>query len=68
MYIYGKYHVRYTVNSIKVALPKALTVNYERAKDDGLLLVFNPKLRNMLAKHLRGHIGNLRWQIYLLQR
>ena len=34
----------YTANSIKVVLPKALTVNYERARDDGLLLVFTPKL------------------------
>ena len=57
-----------TANSIKVVLPKARTVNHERAMDGGLLLIFTPKLGIMSMKHLRGHIGNLRWQIYLLQR
>ena len=58
----------FTANSIKVVLPKALTVNYECTRDDGLLLIFTPKLGIMSAKHLRDHIGNLRRQIYLLQR
>ena len=42
----------YTANSIKVVLPEALTVNYERARDDGLLLIFTPKLGIMSTKHL----------------
>ena len=33
-----------TANSIKVVLPKALTVNYERTRDDGLWLIFTSKL------------------------
>ena len=57
-----------TANSIKVVLPKASTVNYERARDDGLLLIFTPKLGIVSLKHLRDHIGNLRRQIYLLER
>ena len=57
-----------TANSIKIVLPQALTVNYERARDDGLLLIFTPKLGIMSGQHLRGHIGNLRWPIYFLQR
>ena len=39
-------------NSMKVALPKVLTVNYERARDDGLLLIFTYKLGIISAKHL----------------
>ena len=30
----------FTANSVKVVLPKARTVNHERARDDGLLLIF----------------------------
>ena len=30
----------YTANLIKVVLPKPYTVNYEHARDDGLLLIF----------------------------
>ena len=29
----------YTANSIKVVFQKVLTVNYERARDDGLLFI-----------------------------
>ena len=29
----------YTPNSVKVVFLKALTVNYERARDDGLLFI-----------------------------
>ena len=57
----------YTANSIKVFLPKAWTVGYERAEDDGLLLIFTPKLGIMSTKHLGGHIGNLWRLIYLLK-
>ena len=32
--------VVYTTNSIKVVFPKAKTVNYECARDDGLLFIF----------------------------
>ena len=57
----------YTANSIMVVLPKARTVNYERSRDDGLLLIFTPKLGMMLAKRLPGHTGNSRRQVYLVQ-
>ena len=36
-------HTMYTANSVKVVLQKAYTVNYERARDDGLLLIFTSK-------------------------
>ena len=32
-------HKVYTADSIKVVFPKAKTVNYERASDDGLWLI-----------------------------
>ena len=38
-----------TANSIKVVLPKALTVSYERARDDGLLFIFTSILGMMSA-------------------
>ena len=57
-----------TANSIKVVLPKAWTVDWERARDDGLLLIFTAKLGIMSTKILRGHIGNLQRQMYLLLR
>ena len=53
---------------MKAVLPKARTADYERARDNGLLLIFTPKLRIMSKKHLGGHIGNLQRQIPLLQR
>ena len=56
-----------TANSIKVVLPKADTVNYERTRDDGLLLIFTSKLGIVSYKPHREHIGNLLRQIYLLQ-
>ena len=64
----GRRLTSYTANSIKVVLSKPLIVNYERSRDDGLLLIFPFKHGIMSAKHLRGHMGNLRRQIYLLQR
>ena len=38
---------KYTANSIKVVFPKALTVNYERARDDGLLFIYAQILREI---------------------
>ena len=61
-------HASYTANLLKLVLPKALNVNYERAKDNEFLLIFTLKLGIMLAKHLRDHIGNLRRQIHLVLR
>ena len=60
----------FTANSIKVVLPKAQTVNYERAGDDGLLPIFTSKLGIISLKQLNLLIyyyffGQL---IYLLQR
>ena len=46
----------YGANSIKVVLPKALTVNYENAGDDGLLPVFSSKLEIISLKQHQGHI------------
>ena len=39
------------------------SVDCERAKDDGLLLIFTSKLGITSLKQHRGHIGNLRRQI-----
>ena len=58
----------YTANPIKVVLRKALTVDYEHTTDDRLLFIFTSKHGIISLKHHRGHIGNLQWQIYLLQR
>ena len=44
--------IQYTANSITVVLSKAPTANYERTRDDGLLLIVTSKLGIMLAKHL----------------
>ena len=41
----------YTANSIEVALPKVLTVSYELARDDGLLLIFTSKLGIISMTH-----------------
>ena len=49
-------------------LAKAQALNNERVRDDGLLLIFTSKLGIISLKQHRGHIGNLRRQIYLLQR
>ena len=42
----------YTANSAKVVIPKALTVNYERARDDWLLPIFTSKLEIISLKKL----------------
>ena len=55
-HVYNKFNQKqYTANSIKVVLPNVRNVNYERAKDDRLLLIFTPKFGIMSTKHLRGH-------------
>ena len=59
IFIKSRQNTMCKTNSIKVVLSKALTVNYERAREDWLLLIFTPKLGIMWAKHLRDHIGNL---------
>ena len=43
---------KHATNLVKLVLPKALTVNYERAMGDGLLLIFTPKHAIMSAKQL----------------
>ena len=57
-----------TANSVKVVLPKALTVNYELARDEGFFLFFTSKLGIISSKQHRGHMRNLLGQIYLLQK
>ena len=49
----------YTANSIKVALPKSQTVNYERSRRDSLLLVFTSKRGFISLKQHQGTIANL---------
>ena len=42
-------HKQYTANSIKVVFLKALTVNYERARDAGLLFIYAQILITFVA-------------------
>ena len=49
---------------LKVVLP----VNYERARDNGLLLFLTTKLGIITWKQDRAHIGNVLRLIYLLQK
>ena len=51
-----------------VVLPKACTVNYERAKVYWLMFIFFAKLGILYLKYHRGHVGNVRRKIYLFQR
>ena len=57
-------HTLNTANSVKVVLLKALAVNYEHARDEGLLLIFTSELGIIPLKQHREHIGNLLRQIY----
>ena len=43
-----------------MCLPRAGTVNYVRARDDGFLLIFTSKFGIISFKRHRGHIGDLR--------
>ena len=56
-----------TAISIKVVLQKPSTVNYDRARDDRLMLSFTFKLGIIFLKQHGGHIGNLLRQMYLLK-
>ena len=56
------------LSQLSVRFHRAWTVNYEHARDDGLLLIFTSKLGIISLKQHRGHIGNLRRQTYLLQK
>ena len=42
----------YIANSIKVVFPKEKSVNYERTRVDGLLLIFTYEVGILLGKHI----------------
>ena len=50
------YVMVYTANLIKVVRPKSETVNYQCARDDGLLFIFTSTLGIISLKQHRGRI------------
>ena len=45
---------------------RSVNCNYERSRDDELMLIFTSKLGIISLKQHRGYIVNLRQQVYLL--